>query len=671
MGRENESITAIRAVVGLGLSLLIVALLFATGCTAAADSEVATDSVSSVSSETTVASADTTGMDFEYTERDKDASYDESSATTIALAQAGSTVQGQGAAVDGSTVTITEEGTYIVSGSLTDGQLVVETADTSKVQIVLSNATIHNEDGPAVYIKQTDKCFITLAEGTKNSLSDGAEYTLEEGSDEPYATLYSKDDLTINGSGALAVTSAYRHAICSKDDLVITGGTYTIDAAEDALRGRDCVKILAGDFTITAAGDGIKANRSDDATRGFVSIDGGTFEMTVGDDGIQAETLLRVTDGTVSIDATDDAIHSNLEALIAGGSLTITAGDDAVHAETVLTIDDGTINVTSCYEGYEAEKIYINGGETHIVASDDAINAATASAADGATVDTTESAAAGSTSGSTAGEALAAPSGTMPEGEAPSGTLPEGEMLSGAAPSDTAPDGVAPSGEGSNEKQQNGGRPDNAFDEGGMGMGNESCLIQINGGYTCIESGGDSIDSNGNVEITGGVLLVSGPTSGGDGAFDYDLEATVTGGVVLMAGSTGMAQNFTSGEQPFSFNTVSGEAGQSIAVTDGSGNVLASFTSPKQFGMVLVASPSFTEGGSYQLVVGGTVSGANADGYTDSGTVSGGTSTAITASTTATAGMGGLGSDGMGLGAGKGGSPRGGMQQGSASTTTA
>ncbi|MEG0758032.1 MAG: carbohydrate-binding domain-containing protein, partial [Raoultibacter sp.] len=534
-----------------------------------------------------------------------------------------------------------------------------ETADTSKVQIVLSNATIHNADGPAIYVKQTDKCFITLASGTKNSLSDGAEYVLEEGSDEPYATLYSKDDLTINGTGALAVTSAYRHAICSKDDLAITGGTYTIDAAEDALRGRDCVKILDGDFTITAVADGIKSNRSDDATRGFVSIDGGTFDMTVGDDGIHAETLLRVMDGTISIDATDDAMHSNLEARIAGGSLTIATGDDAVHAETVLTIDGGTIDVTSCYEGYEAEKIYINGGETHIVATDDAINAATASTTDTATVDTTD----GSTDTSATSEAPAAPSEAAPSGEMPSGTMPEGE-----APSGTAPGGTIPDSEGTNENQQNGGRPDNAFNEGGMGMGSESCLIQINGGYTYIESGGDSIDSNGSVEITGGVLLVSGPTSGGDGAFDYDLEATVTGGTVLMVGSTGMAQNFTSGEQPFSFNTISGEAGQNVALADESGNVLTSFTSPKQFGMVLVTSPSFTEGGSYQIVVGGTVSGANADGYTDSGTVSGGTATSVTASTTATGGMGGLGSDGMGLGAGKGGSPRGGMQQGVATT---
>ncbi len=174
---------------------------------------------------------------------------------------------------------------------------------------------------------------------------------------------------------------------------------------------------------------------------------------------------------------------------------------------------------------------------------------------------------------------------------------------------------------------RNGGAPDNAFAEGGaggMGMGDENCLIQINGGYTVLDAQGDGVDSNGSVEIAGGVLLVCGPTSNGDGAFDYDLTATVTGGTVLMVGSNGMAQNFTSGEQPFAFATVSGSAGQNVAVVDSDGTVVASFTAAKQFGMVLATSPAFVEGGTYSLVIGGTVTGANADGYTDSGTVEGG-----------------------------------------------
>lgn len=547
----------------------------------------------------TETAADASTFDFEYTDRDKDASYDEATATRIALNGTSITAEGSGVSIAGSEATITEAGTYIVAGTLTDGSLSVDLADeNAKVQIVLDGASIHNEDGPAIHIKAADKAFITLAEGSKNTLTDGSAYTLEEGSDEPYATLFSKADLTLNGSGALEVESSYRHAVCSKDDLVITGGVYTIDAAEDALRGRDCVKICAGEFDIVAVGDGIKSNNDEDATRGFVSIDGGDFSIVAGDDGIQAVTLLRVMEGAIVIDAADDALHSDTEALIAGGTLTIEAGDDAVHAETQLLVSGGTVDVKSCFEGYEAEKIYINGGETRIVASDDAINAAAAEVA---------------------------------------GT---GE-------------------ESANEFQSQGGMPMTGMAEGGFGMGDENCLLQINGGYTVVEAGGDGLDSNGYIEMNGGVMLVTGPTDNGNGAFDYDLSATVSGGTLIAVGSTGMAQNFTSGTQAFSFTNVQGQAGANVAITDESGAVIASYTPTKQYGMVLVTAPSLAEGGSYNLVIGGTPTDMNADGYASGGTVSGGNTTTVTASTTATGGMGGLGADGMGQAPGMQGAPGG------------
>ncbi|MBX9032795.1 carbohydrate-binding domain-containing protein [Gordonibacter massiliensis] len=662
------------------------------GCTANGVGNGAEDASGSASAQTSdavsadgfaavAAAFDTSALDLDYSKRDLDASYDDASATHIALNGGTVAVEGDGATADESTVTIAEAGTYVVSGTLDDGQLAVEAPEDAKVQIVLAGATIHNEDGPAVYVKQADKCFVTLADGTVNTLTDGAEYALEEGSDEPYATLFSKDDLTLNGSGTLNVTSSYRHAVCSKDDLVITGGTYVVDAVEDGLRGRDCVKICDGTFDMRAGGDTIKSNKDTDATRGFVSIDGGTFRLEAGDDGIQGTTFIRVMGGEIAIISADDALHSDLEVLIGGGSLTVNAGDDAVHAETKLVVDNGTVNVTSCYEGYEAEKLYINGAVTHIVASDDALNASAADLGEGA--DTT-------TGDPTGSAADAAPS-MLDDGGVPA--LPDSEsapeLSDGAPPAGDGLDGVQAgtpptgsasgfepsfgdgmggrggSGEGPNESELNGGKPDNAFAEGGaggMGMGDENCLIQINGGYTVLEAGGDGVDSNGNVEVTGGVLLVCGPTSNNDGAFDYDLAATVTGGTVLMVGSTGMAQNFTSGEQPFSFTTASGSAGQSVAVADDAGNVLVSFTPAKQFGIVLATSPAFAEGGTYSLVIGGTVAGANADGYADVGTVTGGTSTEITASTTASGGFGGLGSGGGPMAAGQGGDVQRGMR---------
>ena len=622
--------------------------------------------------EEVAAAFDESTLDLDYSKRDLDASYDASSATVITLSGDSASVQGAGAQVSADGVVISLAGTYVVSGELTDGQLLVDAGDDDKVQLVLAGATIHNEDGPAICVRNADKCFVILDAGTENSLSDGASYALEDDSDEPYATLFSRCDLTLNGSGTLNVTGTYRHAVCSKDDLVVVSGTYNISAVEDGLRGRDCVKIRDGVFVIEAGGDGIKSNKDDKPTKGFVSIDGGTFDIQAGDDAVQGKTLVRLAGGSMTVAANDDAFHSDLEMHLLGSAIEVSAGDDAFHAETKLTVDDGTVNVTSCNEGYEAEKVYVNGGDTHIVASDDGVNASAADLSDDANADTVSSTLPnGGTPGAPGqGGGAAAPNagGQAPAGALQGGQAPEaagtqqgaqapdaaGAQQGGSAPELPAGDNAGGAG-GAADPGQQGGDPAAG---GGMGQADDDCLIQINGGYLVVDSVGDAIDSNGNVEVTGGVLLVSGPTSDGDGAFDYDGSATVTGGTVLMVGSTGMAQSFTSGTQAFAMTSASGEAGQSVCVVDGSGNVVASFTAIKRFGMVLASSPAFAEGGEYTLVIGGEVANANADGYTDSGTVSGGSETAITASCTASAGVGGMGGAGcMGTGPAAAGGP--------------
>ena len=338
--------------------------------------------------EEVAAALDESALDLDYSKRDLDASYDASSATVITLSGDSASVQGTGAQASADGVVISSAGTYVVSGELTDGQLLVDTGDDDKVQLVLAGATIHNEDGPAIYVRNADKCFVTLDAGTENNLSDGASYVLEDDSDEPYATLFSRCDLTLNGSGTLNVTSAYRHAVYSKDDLIVASGTYNISAVEDGLRGRDSLKIRDGVFDIEAGGDGIKSNKDDDPTKGFVSIDGGTFDIQAGDDAVQGKTLVRLAGGSMTVAANDDAFHSDLEMHLLGASIEASAGDDAFHAETKLTVDDGTVNVTSCNEGYEAEKVYVNGGDTRIVASDDGLNASAADLSDDADPDT-------------------------------------------------------------------------------------------------------------------------------------------------------------------------------------------------------------------------------------------------------------------------------------------
>lgn len=522
---------------------------------------------------------DIPGMDFAYSDRDKDASYDEAAATKIALAGQGATVSGEGAAVEGTAVTITAAGTYVVTGELMAGSLVVNAGDQDKVQIVLDGASIRNEAGPALNIQQADKVFVTLAAGSQNTLADGASYTLAEGEDEPNAALYSKADLTINGTGALTVEGNYRHGVNSKDDLVVTGGTLTVTAKEDGLRGKDCVKVADGSFAITAGGDGVKSNNDEDPTRGFVSIDGGTFAVEAGDEGFQAATYLRLAGGDAQIKAADHALRSDVEAAMSGGTYVVEAGGKGMNPETKFTMDGGTFTVAGCEEGIEAQEVIVNDGELNITASDDGINAAVAERSD----ETAEAAVAANAS--------------------------------------------------------------------------EDCLIQINGGMVTVDAGGDGLDSNGYVEVNGGVVLASGSAGGGDSALDYEYGAKITGGAVILAGATGMAETFTEGTQPFAMVAAEGAAGTNLAVTDEAGTVLVSYTVPKAFQCAVVSAPGLTEGATGKVIVGGTVTGADSAGYATGVAVEGGTTVDFTASTTPSNEVGRMGG---GDGGRRGGGPRGG-----------
>ena len=671
-------------------AVLVFSLAGLNGCSGAESSSTVSSSAAATADsessafEDVAAAFDVSALDLDYSKRDMDASYDEASATHVTLSGLSASVDGSGATVDGSTVTISSEGSYIISGELSSGQIVVDASDDAKIQLVLAGATIHNENGPAIYAKNAGKCFVTLADGTQNSLSDGSDYVLEDDSDDPYATLFCRCDLTINGTGALNVAANYRHGIRSKDDLVVTGGTLNVTAVEDCLRGRDCVKIADGSFSLVAGGDGIKSNKDTKAAQGFVSITGGTFAINAGDDAVQGKTYIGITGGTFGVTSADDAFHSDLQMAIAGGGFTVSAGDDAFHAETELAVDDGTINVASCYEGLEAEKVYVNGGDTSIVASDDAVNASAADLSDSSAdyEEANDSGAPGedgiAVNGKTPGEGGPASggspadganfpggdqgglSGQVPqgsaqgqgEGQAQNGT-PQGEAAQGDAlrgdQGGMQGEGGPSQGAGSQGDAPQGGQGGSPQDAGNQvgapGAGSSDCLIQINGGTLVLDSAGDAIDSNGSVEITGGTVLVNGPSSDGDGAFDYDSEATVSGGTVLMIGSSRMAQSFSSGTQLFLYTAnVSGSAGETVAIVDANGNVIASMTATKQFGMVLASSPKFTEGGEYSLVIGGVLTNVDAHGYTDSGTVSGGSSISATASTTPSSSVGGVGS---------------------------
>ena len=267
-----------------------------------------------------------------FSDRDRDAAYDEAESAVIQLSDGGSSCGSDAVVIFQNTVTITDEGTYILSGSLSDGMVVVDAEDTDKVQLVFKGVSISNPDSAAVYIASADKVFITLAEGTENIVSNGGTYTnVDENNID--GVIFSKADLSFNGTGKLTVTATAGHGIVSKDDLIFTGRSYEILAAEQGMEGKDSVRIADGTYRITSGKDGIHGENKDDAALGFVYLAGGTFEIA-------------------------------------------SPEDDGIHAGSGVTIAGGVIDITDSYEGIEGLTVDIMGGQISVTASDDGINAA-------------------------------------------------------------------------------------------------------------------------------------------------------------------------------------------------------------------------------------------------------------------------------------------------------
>ena len=588
------------------LSGLVVAAMMLAGCgsnetaaTSAASSEAQNESTENFSdktlSTTETGSADTensldeSAMDLEFTARDLDVGYEESTAVQVTLSDSGIQVSGDGAEADGTTLTIKEEGTYVISGSLSSGQIVIEADDSAKIHLVLNGVSVRCENSAALLIRGADKVFVTLAEGSENTLESGSE--APSGEDENVdGVIFSRSDLTLNGSGSLTINAGYKHGIVSKDDLVITGGVYNITAVGGGLYGKDCVKILDGTFNLNVEMDGIQSDNEEDADRGFVYIVGGTYDITAGHDGIQAETLLKVADGTINIttgtgsgaavngssdtDSTsngstnvtdssssesikglksgslleitggmivinseDDSVHSNGSITITAGNLTFSSDDDAVHADENLQIDGGSIQILQSYEGLEGKSVVINDGTISRVSADDGIN------------------------------------------------------VNGGADSS----GFGGFGRG--------------FETDSFGSSETDIYIAINGGEITIDASGDGLDSNGNLYITGGVTYISGPSDSGNGALDYGEGCTgeISGGVLLAVGASGMAENMSSSSTQCTFmqnldETASG--GDTVTITDASGNVLASYTPVRSYQNIIFSCPELQVGETYTVTAG-------------------------------------------------------------------
>ena len=549
-----------------------------TGNVVSSETETNAEETSAQSEAGTFSSADM------FIERDLAGTYEESGAVYVTLSDDGITGETDGVAINGQTMTITAEGTYIFSGTLSEGQIVVD-ADNAKVQIVFDNVDITCASSAAVYVKSAEKVFVTLAEGSQNTLRNTDEYVAIDDNNID-AVIFAKSDLTLNGTGSLTIVSAEGHGIVSKDDLKITGGTYDIIAAGHALSGKDSVRIADGTFILTAEKDGIHAENADDKEKGYIYIaDGdftitsdGTLDITAGGGaanslkthesdmpggpgggmpqngekldgesmpqmgekpdgenmpqdtttdesgtstkGIKAGGGMYLNGGTYKIDSADDSIHSNANITIADGTYTLATGDDGVHADDALIVNGGTITVTESYEGLEGLAVTINDGTIDITASDDGIN--------------------------TAGEKM-----------------------------------------------------------------------ELNGGYIHILAGGDGVDSNGDLTINGGEIYIDGPSDNGNSAIDYGdrSSAYVNGGTLVAIGSSGMAEVMSDSSKQKVLMVKLGEQMEAgnVVLTDSEGNVIVSYTALKTYDCVIISTAEVESGATYTLTTSGTTTEVTAE----------------------------------------------------------
>lgn len=571
---------------------LLLALLMLTGCTA--------NGTADTQPSAPTAAIDTKEMDFTFTDRELAGSYEVQKAVTITGTGSEITISGSGAAEADGTLLISKAGTYILRGAFTDLCVTIRVGDSGKVQLVLDSADIAHADGPAILVDAADKVFITLPEGTQSSIADGAAYTSSDDNSAPDAAIFSRADLCINGTGSLTVNSQYKHGIVSKDDLVIVGCTLEVTAVSTALDGKDCVKVADAALTLNAGSNGVRSDNAENENRGFVYLRDSTLAITAGNDGIQAETVLQAENAHLTVTAGGGSgyslrsasgswkgLKSGGDMLLNGGSYTVSSRDDCIHSNSSIVIAGGTFSLASGDDGVHADSdLTITGGEITISKSYEGLEASKLVIAGGHTSITASD-----------------------------------DGLNAAGGADASGMG-------------------NRF---GRGMfSNGVGEIEISGGYTVVNASGDGIDSNANITVSGGVTLVSGPTSSGNAAFDYDGEATVTGGVLIATGASGMAQNFSAAEnQGAMLVTFTQRQGSSIALVDESGRVVASFSPATVYQSAVITAPAVQEGQRYTVVTGGQVEGADNFGFAQDAALSGGTTAAEVTMTSLLYGGGG------------------------------
>jgi hypothetical protein len=466
--------------------------------------------------------------------------WDDSKEVAITLQGRSVSASGAGVQVKGSTVTIATPGTYRLSGTLDDGHIVVASPADGIVRLVLAGVDIRSANTSPIAIMDADEVDLVLAEGSKNVLTDGAAYVFTDpGTDEPNAAVFSTADLTISGSGSLTVDGNFNDGISSKDGLTVVGGTITVDAVDDGIRGKDHVVVDGGSLTVTAGGDAVKADNAEEPGKGYVTVNAGTLKLVAGGDGVSAATEVLVADGvvdvtagggsgrTVAADASAKGLKGTALVSIKAGNISINSADDAVHSD---------------------QRVVIEGGKTVIATGDDGVHADGTLQVTGGSVDVTKSY-----------EGFESPSLTFAGGDV--------RVVS-------ADDGI------------------NAAGGIGAGAGARTAgnnTLTISGGRMVVDSGGDGLDVNGSATMTGGTVVVNGPSGRGNSAVDYDGTFNLSGGTLVAAGSSSMLRAPTaSGSQGSLLRTFATQAaGTLVHIRSSDGQAVLTFAPTKVFQSIL------------------------------------------------------------------------------------
>ena len=517
------------------------------GTTATTSSATATDTaVSNSSFSTNVKSGEKLDVDTHYSEQDL--SWDTSSETAIDLSNPTAT---DGVTVEDGTLTITKAGTYKLSGEY-QGQIKVETADSDAVRLVLDNANITNSSGAALNVVNADEVILYSASGTTNTISDGADYTAT-GEDDPDAVVYSKADLTIAGEGTLKVNGNHEDGIHTSDGLVIASGTLEVNAANTGIKGKDYVDILGGTINVTAQQDGIKSTNDTDEGQGWTRLSNGTVTVNAGDDGFKASRVVEISGGSLTVEQSDEGIEAQY-INVSGGDVNVTSADDGMNASLKTSDSESTDSSANTSDVANQQQGNLPGGQQNGTSNQQQQGT---------------------------GQPPAMPGGNAQDGTSQNGTTGTGQQGMGQPPQGGIPGG------------------------GGGTFEVVDAAINVSGGHVTVNAEGDGIDSNGVTTLSGGTLIVNGPSQGGNAALDTNGDLLLNGATVLSGSTADMFEapstNSTSGYLKLT-NSSGFEQGSTVQVADSSGKVVANYKVTKSnVQLVLVSSSSIVKGQSYTV----------------------------------------------------------------------